>query len=74
VCAQRSSRMTFLPCKPHGQALQSNHYLAVPLCGTTRRSRAKRLAITDEASPLALRSTRVIPRRAMRPAAAKTKE
>ena len=44
---------------------RANHYLAVPPCAMTRRSPTKRLAITDEASPFALRSTRNHPRRAM---------
>ena len=62
---QRSSRMAFLPCSAHGQAAQSKHYLTVPPHAATRRSPAKRLAITDEASPLVLRSTRNRPRTAL---------
>jgi hypothetical protein len=64
---QRSSRMAFLPCRSHGQAAQSKHYLAVPPHAATRRSPAKGLAITDEASPFALRSTRNRPRTALHP-------
>jgi hypothetical protein len=38
LAVQRSTRMASLPCRPHGQVVQSNHYLAVPPCATTRRS------------------------------------
>jgi hypothetical protein len=44
---------------------RATHYLTVPPYATTRRSPAKRLAITDEASPFALRSTRNHPRTAL---------
>ena len=63
--------MAFIPCRSHGQAAQSKHYLAVPPHAATRRSPAKGLAITDEASPFALGSTRNRLRTAVRRGAAR---
>jgi hypothetical protein len=59
-CRACSEALTWHSC-PAGlivKQFRANHYLAVPPYATIRRSSAKRLAITDKASPFALRSTR----------------